>query len=124
MEPRKRILGDVWNEVHRCISLAEDDEDDLVELLEKMKLYSAELLAKKNRGVEKTKRQELEKFVGCEAPKTISIQNPKQASNKGKRKEKDIEDEEEQRVTKQRQCKTCGKVAGHNSRTCPHKKKK
>ncbi|XP_057529083.1 protein FAR-RED ELONGATED HYPOCOTYL 3-like [Amaranthus tricolor] len=128
MESRKGVLGDVWNEVHRCISLAEDDEDDLVELLHKMKLYSAELLAKKNRGLEKTKRQELEKCLGCEAPKTITIQNPKQSSNKGKRKEKDpkqkdTEDEEEQRVTKQRQCKSCGKVAGHNSRTCPHKKK-
>ncbi|XP_057550543.1 protein FAR1-RELATED SEQUENCE 1-like [Amaranthus tricolor] len=33
MEPRKGVLGDVWNKVHRCISLAEDDEDDLVELL-------------------------------------------------------------------------------------------
>ncbi|XP_057517928.1 protein FAR1-RELATED SEQUENCE 1-like [Amaranthus tricolor] len=33
MEPRKRVLGYVWNEVHRCISLVEDDEDDLVELL-------------------------------------------------------------------------------------------
>ncbi|XP_057522442.1 protein FAR1-RELATED SEQUENCE 5-like [Amaranthus tricolor] len=102
IEPKKGVLGDVWNEVHRCISLAEDDEDDL---------------QKKNRRVEKTKRQELEKFVGCEAPKTITIQNPKQSSNKGKRKEKDpkqkdTEDEEEQRVTKQRQCKTCGKVAG------------
>ncbi|XP_057545953.1 protein FAR1-RELATED SEQUENCE 1-like [Amaranthus tricolor] len=79
MESRKGILGDVWNE-----------------------LYSAELLAKKNRGVEKTKRQELEKFLGCEAPTTITIQNPKQSSNKGKRKEndpkqKDTEDEEEQR---------------------------
>ena len=128
MESRKGVLGDVWNEVHRCISLAEDDEDDLVELLHKMKLYSAELLAKKNRGLEKTKRQELEKFLGCEAPKTITIQNPKQSSNKGKRKEKDpkqkdTEDEEEQRMTKQRQCKSCGKVAGHNSRTCPRKKK-
>ncbi|XP_057529866.1 uncharacterized protein LOC130808406 [Amaranthus tricolor] len=128
MESKKGVLGDDWNEVHRCISLAEDDEDDLVELLHKMKLYSAKLLAKKNRGVEKTKRQELEKFLGCEAPTTITIQNPKQSSNKGKRKEKDpqqkdTEDEEEQRVTKQRQCKSCGKVAGHNSRTCPHKKK-
>ncbi|XP_057545983.1 protein FAR1-RELATED SEQUENCE 5-like [Amaranthus tricolor] len=106
MESRKGVLGDVWNEVHRCISLAEDDEDDLVELLHKMKLYSAELLAKKNRGLEKTKRQELEKFLGFEAPKTITIQNPKQSSNKGKRKEKDpkqkdTEDEEEQRMTKQ-----------------------
>ncbi|XP_057529913.1 protein FAR1-RELATED SEQUENCE 1-like [Amaranthus tricolor] len=128
MESRKGVIGDVWNEVHRYISLAEDDEDDLVELLQKIKLYSAELLAKKNRGVEKTKRLELEKFLGCEAPKTITIQNPKQSSNKGKSKEKDpkqkdTEDEEEQRVTKQRQCKTCGKVAGHNSHTCPHKKK-
>ncbi|XP_057525534.1 protein FAR1-RELATED SEQUENCE 9-like [Amaranthus tricolor] len=61
-----------------------------------------------NRGVEKTKRQELEKFLGCEAPTTITIKNPRQSSNKGKRKEKDpkqkdTEDEEEQRVTKQRQ---------------------
>ncbi|XP_057529934.1 protein FAR-RED IMPAIRED RESPONSE 1-like [Amaranthus tricolor] len=64
MESRKGVLGNVWNEVHRCINLAEDDEDDLVELLHKMKLYSAELLAKMNRGVEKTKRQELEKFLG------------------------------------------------------------
>ena len=66
--------------------------------------------------------------MGCEAPKTIKIKNPKQSHKKGKRKEKDpkqkdTEDEEEQRVTKQRQCKTCGKVAGHNSHTCPHKKK-
>ena len=47
---------------------------------------------------------------------------------KKKMQKKQIEiddaDEEDQRVTKQIQCKTCGKVAGHSSQTCLNKIKK
>ncbi|XP_057517941.1 protein FAR1-RELATED SEQUENCE 5-like [Amaranthus tricolor] len=93
-DPKKRMLGDVWNEVHRCVGLAESSIDDLQELLEKLKVYSSELLEKKNSLVEQTKDRDFEDFVGCKAPEVISIENPKVSSNKATRKESDTNDKE------------------------------
>ena len=92
--------------------------------MEKLKVYSSELLEKKNNLVEQTKYQDFEDFVGCKAPEVISIQNPKISSNKCIRKESDTNDKEAHRSIIQKRCKTCGKIAGHKSRTCPDKNKK
>ena len=92
--------------------------------MDKLKDYSSELLEKKNSLVEQTKDQDLENFVGCKAPDVISIQNPKVSSNKGTRKESDPNDKEAHRSIIPKRCKTCGKIASHNSRTCPDKNKK
>ncbi|XP_057543256.1 protein FAR1-RELATED SEQUENCE 3-like [Amaranthus tricolor] len=114
---------DVWNEVYRCAGLAESSIDDLQDLLEKLKFYSSELLEKKNNLVEQTKDQDFEDFVGCKAPEVISIQNPKVSSNKGTRKESDTNEKDAHRSIIPKRCKTCGKIADHNSRTCPDKNK-
>ncbi|XP_057532878.1 protein FAR1-RELATED SEQUENCE 1-like [Amaranthus tricolor] len=92
--------------------------DDLQELLEKLKVNSSELLEKKNSLVEQTKDHDFEDFVGCKAPEVINIQNPKVSSNKGTRKESDTNDKEAHRSIIPKRCKTCAKIAGHNSRTC------
>ena len=103
---------------------AESSIDDLQELLEKLKVYSCELLEKKNSLVEQTKDQDFEDIVGCKALEVISIQNPKVSSNKGTRKESDTNDKEAHRSIIPKHCKTCGKIVGHNRRTCPDKNKK
>ena len=92
--------------------------------MEKLKVYSCELLEKKNSLVEQTKDQDFEDIVGCKALEVISIQNPKVSSNKGTRKESDTNDKEAHRSIIPKRCKTCGKIAGHKSRTCPDKNKK
>ena len=53
--------------------LAESSLEDLQDLLEKLKVYSSEVLEKKNSLVEQTKDQDFENFVGCKAPEVISI---------------------------------------------------
>ena len=123
-DPKKRILGDVWNEVHHCVGLVESSIDDLQDLLEKLKVYSSELLEKKNNLVEQIKDQDFEDFVGCKASEIISIQNPKVSSNKGTRKERDTNEKEAHRSIILKRCKTCGKFVSHNSHTCPDKNKK
>ena len=104
--------------------MAESSIDDLQDLLDKLKVYSSELLEKKNSLVEQTKDQDFEDFVSCKAPEVISIQNPKVSSNKGTRKESDTNEKEAHRFIIPKHCKTCGKIAAHNSHTCPDKNKK
>ena len=122
LSDRKTLTTELWKEVYSCVSVVEDNEEDMKYLIEKLRDLQVEVKQKQcNIRTKKDKKKEMEKFVGCPIPDKIHVLPPKHSKTKGSGKRikssvlKALKDQ-----TKQvRYCKTCGK-RGHNSRTCKY----
>ncbi|KAK9666588.1 hypothetical protein RND81_14G196100 [Saponaria officinalis] len=89
-------------------------------LIQKLREIKLDVKRKRNNDVnKKDKAKEMEKYVGCTIPTTVTIQPPKRSKNKvsGKRIESEVQKALEQHTKKPRYCKICG-GRGHDSRNC------
>lgn len=117
---KKRKSTELWEVVYSCVSLAEESEDAIQLLTEKLRDIKLELQqCRTNERTTSSKDYEMERYVGCSMPKEINIKVPKQSKNKGsgKRIESSVLKALAKRNSKQRICSRCG-VKGHNSRSC------
>ncbi|KAK9747957.1 hypothetical protein RND81_02G026400 [Saponaria officinalis] len=102
----QKLTAKLWEEVYSCVSVVEDNDEDMNYLIQKL-------------GEIKLDAKEMEKYVGCTIPTTVTIQPPKRSKNKGsgKRIESEVQKALEQHTKKPRYCKICG-GRGHDSRNC------
>lgn len=124
-DEKHKLVGDVWSKFFSCISLAEDKVDDMKVLLEKLTVIEKELESAKSTHEPQSKDKQLEVFLGSNQIE-VDIFPPEKSSNKGSGTGKRKKSEQEMATEahkKQRLCRTCGKLATHDSRNCPTKNK-
>ncbi|WCJ25079.1 hypothetical protein M5689_006990 [Euphorbia peplus] len=127
---KKRMLNSLWSELHLCVTLVEDDEDNLTDLIKKMKELRTELEARKKAKIcssvtTSRKIQDIEMLMGTTLPTEIIVKEPKIAKNKGSgvqltKSEKRLKSGKEKAIEKNnkrmRNCKGCGKLCTHDQR--------
>ncbi|XP_056688837.1 protein FAR1-RELATED SEQUENCE 5-like [Spinacia oleracea] len=135
----KRMLNELWSEIHTCVSLAQGNEEDLTDLVKNLKGLRLNLEAKKSSNNHEnngspSKATDIELLIGATLPTEIVVKPPKISKNKGtgvhvpgtgsdKRLKGDKEKAIEQSQKKKRLCRGCGELGYHDIRNCPHKVK-
>ncbi|XP_021862118.2 uncharacterized protein [Spinacia oleracea] len=136
---RKRLLNDLWSEIHSCVSLAQGNELTLSALVDNLRSLSFDLESQSSivdglSGSVSSKAQDIELLIGASVPTEILIKPPKVSKNKGtgvhvqgsgsdERLKSDKEKAVEQSKKKKRLCKGCKKLGYHDIRNCPEKEK-
>ncbi|XP_056688516.1 protein FAR1-RELATED SEQUENCE 5-like [Spinacia oleracea] len=136
---RKRLLNDLWSEIHSCVSLAQGNELTLSALVDNLRSLRLDLESQSSivdglSGSVSSKAQDIELLIGASVPSEILIKPPKVSKNKGtgvhvqgsgsdKRLKSDKEKAIEQSQKKKRLCKGCKKLGYHDIRNCPEKQK-
>ncbi|XP_021859365.1 uncharacterized protein [Spinacia oleracea] len=136
---RKRLLNNLWCEIHSCVSLAQGNELTLSALVDNLRslrldLESQSSIVDGSSGSVSSKAQDIELLIGASVPTEILIKPPKVSKNKGtgvhvhgsgsdKRLKSDKEKIVEQSQKKKRLCKECKKMGYHDIRNCPGKEK-
>ncbi|XP_056695089.1 protein FAR-RED IMPAIRED RESPONSE 1-like [Spinacia oleracea] len=136
---RKRLLNDLWCEIHSCVILAQGNELTLSALVDNLRslrldLESQSSIVDGSSGGVSSKAQDIELLIGASVPTEILIKPPKVSKNKGtgvhvqgsgsdKRLKSDKEKAVEQSQKKKRLCKGCKKMGYHDIRNCPEKEK-
>ncbi|XP_057248839.1 uncharacterized protein LOC130590788 [Beta vulgaris subsp. vulgaris] len=124
---KKKTLNELWSEIYSCVSVAEQNEEDLTELVKNLRDLRLEMEAKKSANNTRSKTQDIELLIGSVAPSEITIKPPKISSNKGsgtrsgKRIKGEREKAIEQHQKKKRLCSACGELGYHDLRNCPSK---
>ncbi|XP_021733064.1 protein FAR-RED IMPAIRED RESPONSE 1-like [Chenopodium quinoa] len=96
---KKMLLNDLWSEIHACVSLVQNNEDDLSDLVKKLRAMRVNV------------------------PNDVHVPNEVHVPNSDKRMKSDREKSIEQSQKKKRLCKACGELGYHDSRNCPRKVK-
>nr|GMD82233.1 protein FAR1-RELATED SEQUENCE 5-like [Ipomoea batatas] len=125
---KKSAMNEVWNDFYSCVALAGDNSDRVSELsriLRELKLSFVD--ADSTLGSSVGKSGVLRSFGGVLASSEIVVQPPTVAKNKGSGKRyktsKELAMEKAAQFT--RECATCHKCNGHDSRNYPlHPKSK
>ncbi|KAL2894043.1 Vacuolar protein sorting-associated protein 45 [Bienertia sinuspersici] len=126
MLDRKRILNNLWSEIRGCVSLVESNDEDLLDLVEKLKGFRLNLKAKHNASNnQSSKTQDIKLLLGASIPSETLIKLPQISKNKGsgtttsKRLKGDKEKAMEKNEKKKRLCRGCGELSYHDIRNCP-----
>ncbi|XP_031106226.1 protein FAR1-RELATED SEQUENCE 5-like [Ipomoea triloba] len=119
---RKGAMKEVWNDFYSCVALAGDNSDRVSELsriLRELKLSFVG--ADSTLGSSVGKSGVIRFFGGVLASSEIVVQPPTVAKNKGSWKRYKISKELAMEKAAQftRECATCHKCNGHDSRNCP-----
>ncbi|XP_021848179.2 protein FAR1-RELATED SEQUENCE 5-like [Spinacia oleracea] len=136
---RKRLLNDLWCEIHSGVSLAQGNELTISALVDNLRslrldLESQSSIVDGSSGSVSSKAQDIEFLIGASVPTEILIKPPKVSKNKGtgvhvqgsgsdKPLKSDKEKVVEQSQKKNRLCKGCKKMGYHDIRNCPEKEK-
>lgn len=132
---KKQLLSDCWSKMFSCVSLAEDTEDNLFELVEKLSVFEEELKKKKCGEGEATRKDQtasdadiLELLVGSKSgevdvlPPNVCLTKGSGRSSKRLKSAKEKAVEVNTTAKKGRTCKACGQSGvNHDSRNCPNK---
>ncbi|XP_021751654.1 protein FAR1-RELATED SEQUENCE 5-like [Chenopodium quinoa] len=83
---KKMLLNDLWCEIYACVSLVQNNEDDLSDLVKKLRVMRIDLEQKKitngsNNFCSKVK--DIEMLIGASLPSEVLIKAPKISKNKG-----------------------------------------
>ncbi|XP_021773662.1 protein FAR1-RELATED SEQUENCE 5-like [Chenopodium quinoa] len=86
----KKLLNDLWSEIHTCVSLVEGKDEDIQELMINIqgirKDLEAKRIARNNETTarsENNKGQDIELLIGASVPTKIIVKPPKFSKNKG-----------------------------------------
>ncbi|XP_021716644.1 uncharacterized protein LOC110684497 [Chenopodium quinoa] len=150
---KKMLLNDLWCEIHACVSLVQNNEDDLSDLVKKLRAMRIDLEQKKTTNGSNnfcSKVKDIEMLIGASLPFEVLIKAPKISKNKGtgvhvpnqvnvpndtpipndthvpnsdKRMKSDREKAVEQSQKKKRLCRACGELGHHDSCNCSRKVK-
>ncbi|XP_021758563.1 protein FAR1-RELATED SEQUENCE 5-like [Chenopodium quinoa] len=87
---KKKLLNDLWSEIHTCVSLAEGKDEDIQDLVINLQGIRKDLEAKRiarnnetTAGSAKNKEQDIELLIGASVPTEIIVKPPKVSKNKG-----------------------------------------
>ncbi|XP_021770731.1 protein FAR-RED IMPAIRED RESPONSE 1-like [Chenopodium quinoa] len=87
---KKKLLNDLWSEIHTCVSLAEGKDEDIQDLVINLqgirKDLEAKRIARNNEtivGSANNKGQDIELLIGASVPTKIIVKPPKISKNKG-----------------------------------------
>lgn len=120
----KKKVGDLWEDIFSCVTLAEQNEEHLDEFLKMVRSFKQDLMAKESCVIPSDKTKEIEKLLDCPIPTEITILDPNKCKNKGTQKRMKGKKEEaiDQNKKPPRVCRLCGELSHHDSRNCPTKK--
>ncbi|XP_021717760.1 uncharacterized protein LOC110685526 [Chenopodium quinoa] len=85
---KKKLLNELWSEIHNCVSLGEGNDEDIKDLVINLQGLRLDLEAKRSArsDVEKNatnKEKDIELLIGASVLTKISIKPPKISKNKG-----------------------------------------
>ncbi|XP_021741423.1 protein FAR1-RELATED SEQUENCE 5-like [Chenopodium quinoa] len=86
---KKKLLNDLWSEIHTCVSLAEGNDEDIQDLVINLQGIRKDLEAKRiarnneTTGSANNKAQDIELLIGASVPTEIIVKPPKISKNKG-----------------------------------------
>ncbi|XP_021746214.1 uncharacterized protein LOC110712104 [Chenopodium quinoa] len=87
---KKKLLHDLWSEIHTCVSLAEGKDEDIQDLVINLQGIRKDLEAKRiarnngtTAGSTNKKEQDIELLIGASVPTEIIVKPPKISKNKG-----------------------------------------
>ncbi|XP_021764551.1 uncharacterized protein LOC110729113 [Chenopodium quinoa] len=83
---KKMLLNDLWCEIHACVSLVQNNEDDLSDLVKKLRTMKINLEQKKTTNGSNnfsSKVKDIEMLIGASLPSEVLIKAPKISKNKG-----------------------------------------
>ncbi|XP_021724921.1 uncharacterized protein LOC110692237 isoform X1 [Chenopodium quinoa] len=86
---KKKLLNDLWSEIHTCVSLAEGNDEDIQDLVINLQGIRKDLEAKRiarnneTTGSANNKGQDIELLIGASVPTEIIVKPPKISKNKG-----------------------------------------
>ncbi|XP_021725334.1 uncharacterized protein LOC110692612 [Chenopodium quinoa] len=128
-DKKKQLLSDVWSKIFSCVSLSEQSEDDLSELIRKLSSFEEQMLTKNNpenaTSSKEVKDADIQVMVGSNEV-DVNILLPNQCLNKGSsisskwlKSAKEIAYEEKSKKGRTR--RACGQSSvSHDSRNCPN----
>ncbi|XP_021771802.1 protein FAR1-RELATED SEQUENCE 7-like [Chenopodium quinoa] len=89
---KKKLLNDLWSEIHTCVSLAKGKDEDIQDLVIHLQGIRKDLEAKRiarnnetTAGSANNKEQDIELLIGASMPTEIIVKPPKISKNKGTR---------------------------------------
>lgn len=77
---KKMLLNDLWCEIHACVSLVQNNEDDLSDLVKKLRTMKINLEQKKTTNGSNnfsSKVKDIEMLIGASLPSEVLIKAPK-----------------------------------------------
>ncbi|XP_021767827.1 uncharacterized protein LOC110732215 [Chenopodium quinoa] len=83
---KKMLLNDLWSKIHACVSLVQNNEDDLSDLVKKLRVMRIDLERKKTINGSNnlsSKVKDIEMLIGASLPFEVLIKPPKISKNKG-----------------------------------------
>ncbi|XP_021757314.1 uncharacterized protein LOC110722346 [Chenopodium quinoa] len=87
---KKKLLNNLWSEIHTCVSLAEGKDEDIQDLVINLQGIRKDLEAKRivrnnetTAGSANNKGQDIELLIGASVPTEIIVKPPKISKNKG-----------------------------------------
>ncbi|XP_021751289.1 uncharacterized protein LOC110716944 [Chenopodium quinoa] len=129
-DKRKQLVSDVWSKIFSCVSLSEQFEDDLSELIRTLSSFQKQMLIKNNpenaTSSKEVKDADIQVLVWSNEV-DVNILPPNQCLNKGsarssKRLKSAKEIASEEKSKKGGTCRACGQFGvSHDSRNCPNK---
>uniref|UniRef100_A0A803MY26 SWIM-type domain-containing protein n=1 Tax=Chenopodium quinoa TaxID=63459 RepID=A0A803MY26_CHEQI len=129
-DKKKQLVSDVWSKIFSCVSLTDQSEDDLSELIKTLSSFEEQMISKNNPenapSSKEVKDADIQVLVGSNKVDVNALpQN--QCLNKGSaRSSKSLKSAKEiatkAKSKKGRTCIACGKSGvSHDSRNCPNK---
>ncbi|KAL2926334.1 Protein FAR1-RELATED SEQUENCE 5 [Bienertia sinuspersici] len=86
MEVVKKKVGHLWSEIFTCVSMAENNEDCLDDVMKLIDGFKQSLLLRGNLQASADKGKQMETLLHCPLPKEITILDPNKSKNKGTQK--------------------------------------
>ncbi|XP_021771489.1 protein FAR1-RELATED SEQUENCE 5-like [Chenopodium quinoa] len=115
-DKKKQLVSDVWSKIFSCVSLSEQFEDDLSELIRTLSSFEEQMLTKNNpenaTSSKEVKDADIQVLVGSNEV-DVNIFPPNQCLNKGSTRSSKLlksakEIASEEKSKKGRTCKACG----------------
>lgn len=112
-------------EFQRCINYVGADEEKIDKMRRHVKLMKEDVQYQDNVPSEKLSGNVIDFLIGTTPQSEVVIQNPNISRNKGcgSRLKSGKEVAMDGSTDKRRKCSNCGKIEGHNARSCPMNKK-
>ncbi|XP_021747141.1 protein FAR1-RELATED SEQUENCE 5-like [Chenopodium quinoa] len=129
-DKKKQLVSDVWSKIFICVSLTDQSEDDLSELIRTLSSFEEQMISKNNPenapSSKEVKDADIRVLVGSNEV-DVNVLPPNQCLNKGsarnsKRLKSAKEIPSEKKSKKGRTCRACGQSGiFHDSRNYPNK---
>ncbi|CAH9136604.1 unnamed protein product [Cuscuta epithymum] len=122
IEEKKKIMQQVWTDLHSCVALAEKDLSRLKQFASVISQEKHALLSyDKSDPLPTTKDSMIQSFYGASRPSDVTVLPPQNAKNKGSGRRikgaREVSIEENKRP--KRLCRSCNEMCNHDSRNCP-----